>query len=402
MFNFTGIVTGQSIMLLGMLTEALHTPLLQDRYLSIKNAKYVFEGCRSLAGEIDFKDGGLIEQRAAEVLGEATEQLEHVREIGLFQALENGEFADVKRDPHGGRGFDGVIPVGDDYFNPFFAELRAGRMSGAPAGPPPGEARPRRRCGRRPSPDAGGGCVMEIRPYGDTRDDGIIQFSFTLPLAYSIKAPDVGKQFLEKLGFSEVSIADCTAIDPQFTFFVAYGRTKVGIDPDQVKGDYLEVEVMDYYKVNGFIKDHLGRKLVVVGAAIESDAHTVGIDAILNMKGFAGNYGLERYPEMDVLNMGSQIPCEQLLRTAVERNADAILVSQIVTQKNIHVQNLTKMIELLEAERVRERFVLIVGGPRINNAFAKELGYDAGFGPRTTPVEVASFLAQEVARKAKS
>jgi beta-lysine 5,6-aminomutase beta subunit len=242
---------------------------------------------------------------------------------------------------------------------------------------------------------------MEIRPYGDTRDDGIMQFSFTLPLGYSVKAPDVGKQFLEKLGFREVSIADCKAIDPQFTFFVAYGRTKVGIDPDQVKGDYLEVEVMDYYQVNGFIKEHLGRKLGVVGAAIESDAHTVGIDAILNMKGFAGNYGLERYPEMDVLNMGSQIPCEQLLRTAVDRSADAILVSQIVTQKNIHVQNLTKMIELLEAERVRERFVLIVGGPRINNAFAKELGYDAGFGPRTTPVEVASFLAQEVARKAK-
>jgi beta-lysine 5,6-aminomutase beta subunit len=242
---------------------------------------------------------------------------------------------------------------------------------------------------------------MEIRPYGDTRDDGMMQFSFTLPLVYSVKAPDVGKQFLEKLGFREVSIADCKAIDPQFTFFVAYGRTKVGIDPDLVKGDYLDVEVMDYYAVNAFIKEHLGRKLSVVGAAIESDAHTVGIDAILNMKGFAGNYGLERYPEMEVLNLGSQIPCEQLLRTALERNADAILVSQIVTQKNIHVQNLTKMIELLEAERVRERFVLIVGGPRINNAFAKELGYDAGFGPRTTPVEVASFLAQEVARKAK-
>jgi beta-lysine 5,6-aminomutase beta subunit len=97
--------------------------------------------------------------------------------------------------------------------------------------------------------------------------------------------------------------------------------------------------------------------------------------------------------------MGSQIPCERLLKTAVEREADAILVSQIVTQKNIHVQNLTKLIELLEAEGVRERFILIVGGPRINNAFAKELGYDAGFGPRTTPVEVASFLAHELKRR---
>jgi beta-lysine 5,6-aminomutase beta subunit len=243
---------------------------------------------------------------------------------------------------------------------------------------------------------------MIVRPYGDTRDDGLMQLSFTLPIAYSVKSADVGKAFLERLGFRDVGVAECKAIDPAFTFYVAYGRTEVGIDPDEVKGDYLDVEEMDYYAINAYIKEHLGRKLSVVGAAIESDAHTVGIDAILNMKGFAGNYGFERYPEMEILNMGSQIPCEQLLRAALERHADAILVSQIVTQKNIHVQNLTKMIELLEAEGVRERFVLIVGGPRINNAFAKELGYDAGFGPRTTPVEVASFLAQEVARRAKS
>ena len=169
---------------------------------------------------------------------------------------------------------------------------------------------------------------MLIRPYGDTRDDGIIQFSFTLPMPYSIKAADVGKQFLEKLGFHTVGIAECKAIDPEYTLFVAYGRTDAGIDPDEVKGDYLEVEEMDYYTINTLIKEQLGRKLRVVGAAIESDAHTVGIDAIMNMKGFAGNYGLERYPEMDALNMGSQIPCAQLLKAALERDADAILVSQ--------------------------------------------------------------------------
>jgi len=242
---------------------------------------------------------------------------------------------------------------------------------------------------------------MIVRPYGDTRDDGVIQFSFTLPIAYSPKAADVGKQFLEKLGFHSVAVAECTSIDPRFTFYVAYARTDHGIDPDQVKGDYLEVEVMDFYAINDFIKEKLGRKLVVVGAAIETDAHTVGIDAIINMKGFAGHYGLERYPQIDALNMGSQVPCTQLLKTALERNADAILVSQVVTQKNIHVQHLTQLIELLEAEGVRERFVLVVGGPRINNAFAKELGYDAGFGSRTTPLEVASFLAQEVVRRAR-
>ncbi len=140
MFNFTGIFTGQEIMLLGMLTEALHTPLLQDRYLSIKNAKYVFESCRNLAGEVTYKPGGMIERRANDQLQKAVDQLEHVQSIGLFKALEDGEFADVKRDPGGGRGFEGVFKVTADYFNPFFAALREGRMSGPPEGPAPGEA----------------------------------------------------------------------------------------------------------------------------------------------------------------------------------------------------------------------------------------------------------------------
>jgi beta-lysine 5,6-aminomutase beta subunit len=243
---------------------------------------------------------------------------------------------------------------------------------------------------------------MQVKPYGDTRDDGVMQLSFTLPVPYTVKSTDVGKQFLERMGFHDVAVAEVKAIDPDFTFYVAFARTDVTIDPDEVKGDYLEVEEMDYYSINRMIKDDLARKLIVVGAAIESDAHTVGIDAILNMKGFAGNYGLERYPEIEALNMGSQIPCEQLVKTALDMNADAILVSQIVTQKNIHVQNLTKLIELVEAEGVREKFILIVGGPRINNAFAKELGYDAGFGPRTTPLEVASFLAQEAKHRAQA
>jgi len=240
---------------------------------------------------------------------------------------------------------------------------------------------------------------MLVKPYGDTLDDGIVQLSFTLPIACSPNSADVGKQLLERMGFHSVAIGEVRPIDPGFTFFVAYARTDVAIDPATVTGEYLDIEEMDFTTVNDSIADELGRPLVVVGAAIESDAHTVGIDAILNMKGIAGNYGLERYPQIEAHNLGSQLPCEQLLRVAVAKDADAILVSQIVTQKNIHVQNLTKLVELLEAEGLRERFILVVGGPRIDNAFAKELGYDAGFGPRTTPVQVASFLVQEMERR---
>jgi beta-lysine 5,6-aminomutase alpha subunit len=137
MFNFTGVFTNQSIQLLGMLTEALHTPLMQDRYLSIKNAKYIFESCRHLRDQFTVRPGSLIEQRANEMLTKAVEQLEHVRSIGLFEALEQGEFADVKRQREGGRGFEGVFTRATDYFNPFYAALRQDKMSGPPVGPPP-------------------------------------------------------------------------------------------------------------------------------------------------------------------------------------------------------------------------------------------------------------------------
>jgi beta-lysine 5,6-aminomutase alpha subunit len=135
MFNLTGIFTDQEIHVQGMLTEAIHTPLLQDRYLSIKNTQYVFEACRGLAGEVQFREGGVIERRANDVLAKAVDQLEHVRETGLFKALEDGEFADVRRDPAGGRGFEGVFKRASSYFNPFVAALRDGRMSGPPTGP---------------------------------------------------------------------------------------------------------------------------------------------------------------------------------------------------------------------------------------------------------------------------
>jgi len=101
------------------------------------------------------------------------------------------------------------------------------------------------------------------------------------------------------------------------------------------------------------------------------------------------------------LNLGSQVSCEALLRRAEEERAEAILVSQVVTQKNVHIHNLTKLIELAEAEGVRERYLFIVGGPRISNSFAKELGYDAGFGPGSTATSVASYIAQELIARNK-
>jgi beta-lysine 5,6-aminomutase beta subunit len=93
------------------------------------------------------------------------------------------------------------------------------------------------------------------------------------------------------------------------------------------------------------------------------------------------------------------VPNEEFIARAIELKADALLVSQTVTQKDVHVQNLTELVEMLEAEGLRSRVILACGGPRITHELAKELGYDAGFGMNTYADDVASFLAQELARR---
>ena len=237
---------------------------------------------------------------------------------------------------------------------------------------------------------------MNIRPYGDTANDGIVQLSFTLPLPLNARAREAARRYAMLMGINNPFVAHAESIDKEFTFFVIYGACMHTIDPGQILVDDLTHRELDFHEVNEFIEKKLGRQVIVIGAAIESDAHTVGIDAIFNAKGFAGNYGLERFPTFRALNLGAQVSCEALLRRAEEERAEAILVSQVVTQKNVHIHNLTKLIELAEAEGVRQRYLFIVGGPRISNTFAKELGYDAGFGPGSTATSVASYIAQEL------
>ena len=117
------------------------------------------------------------------------------------------------------------------------------------------------------------------------------------------------------------------------------------------------------------------------------------------MKGYAGHYGLERYEMFETLNMGSQVPNEEFIAKAIEMHADALLVSQTVTQKDVHIKNMTELVEMLEAEGLRDKVILVAGGPRISHELAKELGYDAGFGSNSYADDVASFLAQEMVKR---
>ncbi|HLN52339.1 MAG TPA: lysine 5,6-aminomutase subunit alpha [Lentimicrobium sp.] len=126
LFNEISIWTGQGIQLLGMITEAVHTPFMSDRYLAIENARYIFNNMKNIGEEVEFKSDGIIQQRAQQVLDEALDLLQLIEKEGLFNALEKGIFADVKRPRNGGKGLGGVVEKGENYFNPFIDLMKGG------------------------------------------------------------------------------------------------------------------------------------------------------------------------------------------------------------------------------------------------------------------------------------
>lgn len=244
--------------------------------------------------------------------------------------------------------------------------------------------------------------LTKIRPYGDTMNDGKVQLSFTLPVEAGAEAIEAAKQLLKKMGCDNPLVVYYRELTPGYTFFNCYGNCTHTVDFTSIYVPKVESTVMDMHETDDFIRENIGRKIVVVGASTGTDAHTVGIDAIMNMKGYAGHYGLERYDMIDAYNLGSQVPNEDFLAKAIELHADALLVSQTVTQKDVHIKNLTELVELMEAEGLRDKMLLICGGARISHELAKELGYDAGFGMNTYADDVASFVAQEIVNRQKN
>ena len=241
--------------------------------------------------------------------------------------------------------------------------------------------------------------LTKVKPYGDTMNDGMMELTFTLPVPYGEEASEAAKQLAKKMGLDEPAVVHTSDMGGGFTFFVLYGKCQHTVDYTTIKVTKVEVDVMDRQECEKYISENIKREVVIVGACSGTDAHTVGIDAIMNMKGFHGHFGLERYHGINAINMGSQVPNEVLIAKAIESNADAILVSQIVTQKDVHVANLTNLVELMEAEGIRDKVILVCGGPRISHELAQELGYDAGFGAHSYAEDVASFVLTEIVKR---
>ena len=243
-----------------------------------------------------------------------------------------------------------------------------------------------------------------IRPYGDTTGDGMVQLSFTLPVngeGQHLKlAEGAAAQLAQKMGMEPALVVHAKPMGPDFTFFVVYGRVHHLVDTDAVQVVERDFPLLTPKEVNAAVKRALRRRLVVVGGCIGTDAHTVGIDAILNIKGFAGEKGLEYYRELKVVNLGAQVSVPQLVERARAEKADAVLVSQVVTQRDAHLLNTREMSAAFrEAYPSDRRPLLVVGGPRFDESMAADLGVDRVFVRGTTPAEVASFLVHRLAQK---
>lgn len=410
LYDHVGVWTEQSIELLGMMTEAIHTPLLMDRMAALIGAQYAFTAARSIGSEVQYRSSGLIATRANQVLADAERLLTSVNGMkeGLFTAVENGVFAEVKRPKLGGRGYDGIVDRSPDYTNPILTALE--RDHGVFRSAEEifdGSDLEAIHAGERPVSISVpiSGLVPEdahhsisatsaddpIRLYGHGHSPNV-EVSFVLNVPPSEKAKEAARLHAERnLGLKAAAVAHMGDAGSGKSFFVIYGRSDETIDPKSVVVPELIFPRWSHDEVDALIAEKLKRKVVIVGACTGSDAHTVGIDAILNMKGYDGDKGLEAYKQVVAHNLGGFIDNAVLIEEAKIRGADAILVSQIVTDLDAHKTNAAALIELAKKRQMRH-LIIILGGPRIDNTLARELGYDAGFGPGTRPSHVASYV----------
>ena len=241
--------------------------------------------------------------------------------------------------------------------------------------------------------------LKNLKPYGDAMNDGRMQVNFTLPVEPSPEAQEAAAELMRKMGFVDVKIVDMQKASEGFSFFVGYGAINHSVDFTKITVLKVETVFKGFDEINELIRTKIKRKIRIIGATTGFDAHTVGLDAMFNMKGYKGDYGLERYPMIEAKNMGAQVPNIELLEAAIKMNADAIMVSQVVTEKDCHINNLKDLMVLADKHGWRDRFIFISGGPRLSHPLSVECGLDAGFGTGTLPSHVASYVVDELIRR---
>lgn len=223
-----------------------------------------------------------------------------------------------------------------------------------------------------------------IRPYGDHLDDGLVRIEFTLPCSNS----NAAIAHAEQMHMLDPEVIHKQALTGEHTHYTLSGVSTIAIDPQTIEPE-LDPQWMDEGAIETLAAS-LGRPIRVVAATTGTDTHSVGLDAIVSAKGWNGRQGLSAYRCFDTTNLGRQVANADLIARAQELDADAILVSQTVTQQDLHIANLSQFAALAGPTHR----ILIVGGAQMTHRKAVMLGFDAGFGKGTSPHQVATVLVR--------
>ena len=335
LFNLVTVATEQGMQTIGVPTEGVFTPHIHDRMLALENVDYVETAARGFADEIEFKRGGLIESHAHDVLGRAHELLEEIAESGLFAAIEAGRFGDVRRHPDEGRGAEGIVAIDDGYFNPL-AEVM--RVSAVPD--------PRRARARRPSPTpttattASSSSASRCRCRASTPP---ASRRWRSPAAWASRAP---------------RSSTTSKVTDGYTYLVLYGRFEQRIEYEAVRRDGFESEHMTRTRST---RSPASASAARSSSSAPAPAPTPTASASTRCstsRATTATTASRATTAFDTHNLGSQVPNTVLVAGRWRSGADAIVVSQTVTQQDLHIHNLTELVEMVEAEGIRARTAL--------------------------------------------
>ena len=256
LFNLVTIATGQGIQTIGVPTEGIFTPHIHDRVIGLENVNYVFDTARDLGEEIEFKPGGIIQTRAREVLAGAHELLERIAADGPVRGDRRGRVR--RRQPPGRRG---PRDRGDRRDRRWLLRPRE-RADAGSAEACLSDMQPEQ-------PDLAGREVdlERVKPYADHLGDGIVQFSFTLPVPYGLAARKAAQELARKMGFEHPEVVHYQGLTEGYTYFVMYGECTQTVDYATLSGEGFEIEYMSEDEIEAFARERIGRPIVIVGAA---------------------------------------------------------------------------------------------------------------------------------------
>ncbi len=394
--------------------EGRNVPWHYMNVAAVDTAKQALLGLDGIKDMVQLKEDGPLHEKKREIIERAVLFLEEIEEVGgYFEAVARGYFVDsgyyperngdgIARDPQGGVAAGEVIPRDDDYMAPVCEHFGYNNLSedlvDQPCKPFDGctlcdpdkivyidELDPEDNVHRRMEDKSEMVESGSIKPEVEWHGDGVVTLNMMLP-ADEHTAHYAALEFADRLGLENPEVIHQNVMHPaEATYLEVKGEVPFAVDPDELVIPETE-ELLAEEDIRSDIEEF---PMKVVAATVGEDEHSVGMREIIDIK----HGGLERYG-VECEYLGTSVPIEKVVDAAIEIDAEAILISTIITHSDVHRINMQRLDQLCREKGVRDDVTLVGGGTQITDELAKECGLDAGFGRGTTGHDVASFLVK--------